>query len=127
MTSSANHDLRVLILAPFGKDATLIETVLRECGISAYTIPSTLALAAAIVEGAGAAIVTEEVLPDGSIGVLAQRLSEQPPWSDVPIIVLTGGGTTTAETEDAVRSRAPLGNDLSPAQLWDAARSACAR
>src|SRR5262249_49707705 len=41
---------------------------------------------------------------------LAQRLSIQAPWSDFPIIVLTGSGMSTATTESAVRSRAPLGN-----------------
>ncbi len=125
-----NNDLRVLILAPFGKDATLIETVLRESKIESLAVLTIGALAAALNEGAGAAILTEEVLQDESIGALAKLLTEQPPWSDVPIIVLTGGGMSTAATEGAVRSRAPLGNvallerPLRPATLISSVKTA---
>jgi signal transduction histidine kinase len=61
---------------------------------------------------------------------LAQKLSAQPPWSDFPIIVLTGSGLSTASTESAVRSRAPLGNvtllerPLRPVTLISTVRSA---
>jgi signal transduction histidine kinase len=109
-SSHSNNDLRVLILAPFGKDGTLIGAVLQECDIKSVTVPTLEALIAGIRDGAGAAIVTEEVLQHESISVLAKLLADQPPWSDFPIIVLTGGGMSTAATEIAVRSRAPLGN-----------------
>jgi signal transduction histidine kinase len=110
MSNESNNDLRVLVLAPFGKDGTLIETVLRHSGMDVHGMQSIVEFANAIGEGAGAAVITEEVLQDETIGVLAQRLASQPPWSDFPIIVLTGGGMSTAATEVAVRSRAPLGN-----------------
>ena len=131
-SNAANNDLRVLILAPFGKDGSLIEAVLRESQINSVTMPALEALIGAIAEGAGAAIVTEEVLQHESIGVLAKLLSDQPAWSDFPIIVLTGGGGTTAATETAVRSRAPLGNvsllerPLRPATLISSVRTALA-
>jgi signal transduction histidine kinase len=57
-------------------------------------------------------------------------LSLQPRWSDFPIIVLTGSGLSTATTELAVRSRAPLGNvtllerPLRPVTLISTVRSA---
>ena len=50
--------------------------------------------------------------------------------SDFPIVVLTGGGISTAATEHAVRSRAPLGNvsllkrPLRPATLISSVRTA---
>jgi signal transduction histidine kinase len=87
-------------------------------------------LQAAICEDAGAAVIAEEVLQNGAIGALALRLSAQPPWSDFPIIVLTGSGMSTASTESAVRSRAPLGNitllerPLRPVTLISSVRSA---
>ena len=127
-----NNDLRVLIFAPFGKDASLIDTVLRETKIESLAVPSPAALADALNQGAGAAIVTEEVLQQKTIGVLSELLAQQPPWSDFPFIVLTGGGTSTAATEVAVRSRAPLGNvallerPLRPATLISSVRTALA-
>lgn len=126
----SNNDLRVLILATFGKDGNLIEAVLRDCKIASVAVATIEELTSAIAVGAGAAIVTEEVLQHESIGILAKLLSEQPPWSDFPIIVLTGGGMSTAATELAVRSRAPLGNvsllerPLRPATLISSVRSA---
>src|SRR5579862_1539611 len=123
-------DLPVLVFAPFGKDATLIARVLLQSNIKIRTLPTLDELQAAISEDSGAAIITEEVLQNGAIGALAQKLSTQPRWSDFPILVLTGSGMSTASTESAVRSRAPLGNvtllerPLRPVTLISAVRSA---
>ena len=123
-------ELPVLIFAPFGKDAALISRVLRQSGIIVSSLGTLEELEGAITEHAGAAIITEEVLQNGSVGMLAQKLSAQPPWSDFAIIVLTGSGLSTASTESAVRSRAPLGNlillerPLRPVTLISAVRSA---
>jgi signal transduction histidine kinase len=120
----------VLVYAPFGKDAALIESLFRNANIAARLLGRFEDLEKSISEDAGAAIMTEEVLQNGVISALAQRLSVQPPWSDFPIIVLTGSGMSTALTESAVRSRAPLGNitllerPLRPATLISAVRTA---
>jgi signal transduction histidine kinase len=130
MTNPDTGDLPVLIFAPFGKDAALIDRVLRQSGIVTRVLPDLQELGAVISEDAGAAIIAEEVLQNGAVAALAQRLSAQPPWSDFPIIVLTGSGMSTATTESAVRSRAPLGNvtllerPLRPVTLISSVRSA---
>jgi len=130
MAEVSTGDLAVLVLAPFGKDAALIERVLLQSAIPTRVVTSVQDLGVAISEEAGAAIIPEEVLQNGTIGALAQKLSAQPPWSDFPILVLTGGGMSTASTESAVRSRAPLGNvtllerPLRPVTLISAVRSA---
>ena len=130
MTSAVTLDPQVLVFAPFGKDATLIERVLLQSALPICSLGTLSELQAAISEDAGAAIITEEVLQNGAIGPLAQKLSAQPPWSDFPVIVLTGSGLSTASTELAVRSRAPLGNvtllerPLRPVTLISAVRSA---
>jgi signal transduction histidine kinase len=130
MIDLSTADLPVLVFAPFGKDASLIERVLRQSAVAIRTLPTIQELESAVCEDAGAAIVTEEVLQNGTIGVLARKLSMQPPWSDFPIIVLTGSGMSTESTESAVRSRAPLGNvallerPLRPVTLISAVRSA---
>jgi signal transduction histidine kinase len=130
MAETATNDPPVLVLAPFGKDGALIERVLLQSAAVTRLLPSVQDLEAAICEDAGAAIIAEEVLQNGTISALAKRLSAQPPWSDFPIIVLTGSGMSTATTESAVRSRAPLGNvtllerPLRPVTLISAVRSA---
>ena len=130
MTEVTTTSLPVLVFAPFGKDAALIDRVLRQSSVSTQLLSRFQDLEDSISEDAGAAIITEEVLQNGAILALAQRLSAQPPWSDFAIIVLTGSGMSTASTESAVRSRAPLGNiallerPLRPATLISAVRTA---
>src|SRR5579871_2591062 len=130
MSEGCTTNLPVLVFAPFGKDAALIERVLRQSAVNITAFTELEVFGAAISGDAGAAIITEEVLQNGAIGALAQRLSAQPPWSDFPLIVLTGSGLSTASTESAVRSRAPLGNvtllerPLRPVTLISAVRSA---
>ena len=130
MSEFSTCDLPVLVFTPFGKDATLIARVLLQSNIKIRTLPTLDELQRAICEDSGAAIITEEVLQNGAISTLAQRLSLQPRWSDFPIIVLTGSGMSTATSESAVRSRAPLGNvtllerPLRPVTLISAVRSA---
>jgi signal transduction histidine kinase len=130
MAEISANDLPVLVFAPFGKDAALIARVLLQSDMRILTLPTLDELEAAICEDVGAAIIAEEVLQNGAIGVLAQRLSLQPRWSDFPIIVLTGSGLSTATSESAVRARAPLGNvtllerPLRPVTLISAVRSA---
>ena len=118
------------MFTPFGKDALLIEKVLRESGIAVEVCSDPSALIRTVCESAGAAIITEEVLQTEAIQNFAKTLSAQPRWSDFPIIVLTGGGVSTASTESAARSRHPLGNvsllerPLRPATLISAVRAA---
>jgi signal transduction histidine kinase len=121
---------RVVVFAPFGKDAALVERVLQQSALAVRVVRNTKELEGAIPEHAEAAVITEEVLQNGTISALAQKLSTQPPWSDFPILVLTGGGLSTASTESLDRSRAPLGNvtllerPLRPVTLTRSVRSA---
>jgi signal transduction histidine kinase len=110
MATSLHSDYRVLVLAPFGKDAVLMCEVLEHSGIPVGIVDGVGAIARCIGGGAGAAIVAEEALNEEAIELLRRNVTSQPPWSDFPIIVLTGGGATTAQTEMLVRSRTPMGN-----------------
>jgi signal transduction histidine kinase len=110
MTTSLQADYRVLVLAPFGKDAALVCEVLERSGIPVGIVDTVGAIARCVNGGAGAAIVAEEALDEESIESLGRSVAGQPAWSDFPIIVLTGGGATTPYTEMMVRSRTPMGN-----------------
>ncbi|HMC74802.1 MAG TPA: hypothetical protein VKG87_10885, partial [Terriglobales bacterium] len=130
MSNQTISDMDVLVLAPFGKDSVLIENVLQESGVQVRVANTALDLVAVIPDRAGAAIVAEEALAEEHMPELARKLEAQPTWSDFPMIVLTGGGVSTAATEFAVRARAPLGNvtllerPLRAATMISAVRSA---
>ncbi len=101
---------RVLVFAPFGKDGALIMETLERAAIRAQIVARPDELIDEISSGAGSAVLTEEALDLETVNELGRVLSLQPTWSDLPIIVLTGGGASTPETEFATRSWAPLGN-----------------
>ena len=87
---------RVLVLAPVGRDASLICSVLSDAGVHAHLCASAGDLVSALSEGAGAMLVTEEALTPDLIEMLGRRLSQQPPWSDLPILILSGHPVTEA-------------------------------
>ncbi len=90
---------RVLVLAPRGRDGELIRVLLAEQHIAAETFASSEALAARLDDDASCAIATLEALGDPSAGTLGRVLRAQPPWSDIPLIVLAGTGDASVGGE----------------------------
>lgn len=74
MKQENSSEMDVLVLAPFGKDAVLIENVLRQSNLRVRIAPSFKEIVDAVPETAGAAIVAEEALPP-AITELAQSCS----------------------------------------------------
>src|SRR5215831_8934176 len=107
MAEVTTSSLPILVFAPFGKDAALIESVLRQSSVSSRLVARFEELEMSISEDAGAAIITEEVLQNGAISALAQKLSAQPSWSDFPIIVLTGRHEHRLDRIGSAISRSP--------------------
>lgn len=81
---------RVLILAPIGRDADLIASVFGDAGIAAHRCNDAGELCALLKEGAGAVIIAEEALDPNAMALLNDTLQQQPPWSDMPVLILTG-------------------------------------
>src|SRR5207244_104533 len=51
-----------------------------------------------IADGTGALLLTEEALRLPSISELLDTLRAQPPWSELPLIILTSGGESRQAT-----------------------------
>src|SRR5688572_12156239 len=90
-----HNETRVLLIAPTGADARLSQGILADAGVSCAMCADVTALCAMLAEGAGAVVLTEEALSGPNLGQLSAALAEQPNWSDLPIIVLTQGGTNS--------------------------------
>ena len=110
MIHSRDQDSRVLILAPSGRDADLIAAALSDVGVSSSVCAASAQLANEIKIGAAAAVISEEALGEKEIEGIASALECQPPWSDLPIIVMTGGGEPNRASRQLARMRSPLGN-----------------
>jgi signal transduction histidine kinase/ActR/RegA family two-component response regulator len=79
----------ILVVAPVGRDAELMCTQLRAAGLIARTCSDLDDLCTHIDEGLGAILATEEALPADRLHVLLRKLNEQPPWSEIPLVILT--------------------------------------
>jgi signal transduction histidine kinase len=105
-----DRDLRVLVVAPTGRDAILICALLIKQGIQC-TVCSISEAALALTDGeAGALIVAEEVFTPWNVAMLGAKISAQPSWSDFPIIVLTDAGAVDPSSQKKMAFREPLGN-----------------
>ena len=104
--AEARLESRLLILAPVGKDAELTAAKLAVAGMQCHACRDLASLARALAEGAAALLIAEEALVGGT-EPLATILARQPPWSDVPILLLTQRGADSMTVADALRT---LGN-----------------
>jgi PAS domain S-box-containing protein len=86
-TGEAAFRSRVLILAPVGRDAALTRTVLDLAGLESVVCSDLYELQRNLVEGAGAAVITEEALIGQDISGIIDWIRHQPSWSDFPFIV----------------------------------------
>ena len=81
---------RIALLTPTGRDAAVAASVLENAGLTATACADMAALCRLVGAGVGAVLVAEEALSSEASAMLLAVLSEHPPWSDVPIVVLTG-------------------------------------
>ena len=101
---------RVLVHAPYGRDAPLICKVLERAGIETGVCASVDDLCSALGEDTGAALISDQSLTRASAAALAGVLNAQPIWSDLPLIVTTSGGEATEASRRRLEILEPLGN-----------------
>jgi len=108
--TSQKHELRVLVVAPTGRDGLLICDLLASKSISCVAISSAVTARIEAKMNAGAVILAEEALTLAGIDEWGELITEQPSWSDLPVILLTDAGEVDRESQRKMRAREPLGN-----------------
>src|SRR5690242_21504716 len=81
---------RVLAHAPMARDRTLVAHMLGRAGITHAICPDLPALARTIPDGVGALLLGEEALDEPGLDELTQLIADQPPWSDLPVLLVAG-------------------------------------
>jgi signal transduction histidine kinase/CheY-like chemotaxis protein len=85
----------VLVLAPIGRDAAEIGRILAGMDVPTKAPGGLATLCEDLLPDGGATVaallVAEEALAGGADALVA-CLARQPPWSDLPVVVLTAGG-----------------------------------
>jgi signal transduction histidine kinase len=78
----------VLIVAPVGRDASACAKLVERAGLSAKVCRDIAELVVQLGSGADVVLLTEEALYGDSIDDIAEWVKAQPPWSDLPFVVL---------------------------------------
>src|SRR5687768_10037220 len=82
------REQRVLVLASDDADASFVRAVLSSAGLAGDFCADGDALCAAVDEGAGALVVADGALTPAKAACLQETLGRQPPWSDLPLVLL---------------------------------------
>src|SRR5471032_981084 len=98
---------RVLIYAPTGQDAPLAARMLAMARIDSTVCATPAELARQLALDCGCVLTVEEALAAGGFTRLHDSVTQQPTWSDLPILLLTHRGADSLAVRQAV---AALGN-----------------
>jgi signal transduction histidine kinase len=90
--SRMHKNERVIIIAPVGQDAAAMATLLDDQGFETQICNGLAEYSRQMTDSAGALLLTEEGLESEQGSLLLDLLKEQPPWSELPLIILTSGG-----------------------------------
>src|SRR5438876_5002323 len=82
----------VFIIAPVGQDAETMAALLDAKGFETQICHGLDEFSRQIMDSAGALLLTEEALESARASLLLDALKVQPPWSELPLIILTSGG-----------------------------------
>ncbi len=87
----------MLLLAPTRRDREVTLDLLRRAAVAGVACDHLIEAVSAIDAGIGALLMTDAALTDPSLHELKAALSRQPPWSEVPIILLCREGNGIRE------------------------------
>jgi signal transduction histidine kinase/CheY-like chemotaxis protein len=86
---SSSDDERVLLVAPTRRDAEVTCALLLKAEVLCQSFDKLIELAEQMKQGVGALMLTDRALFDEDFEAILQVLDHQPPWSDVPVVLLT--------------------------------------
>ena len=123
----AELEQRILLRTATSKDALMASAVLERARFVSHACADMTELASELARGAGAIMVAEEVIAGAAISQLTDALSAQPPWSDVPVLVLARRGADSlaiAQVMDEFANVTVIERPMRVASLVSTVRSA---
>jgi signal transduction histidine kinase/CheY-like chemotaxis protein len=108
--AGSSDSVRVLIVAPLGRDAAIAGAILGEAKLPLLVCPDLACLLEELKDGLGVALVAEEALQSADYPTLVRWVEQQPAWSDLPIVLIAHRGGGMERNPTARRMAAALGN-----------------
>jgi len=110
VTRESSIDPRFLIVAPVGRDGELICGLLKSCGFAAECTPSIGGSSRLDSSSLLGLILTDEALAGDGVECLHALVEAQPPWSDLPVLLLSSGPREPQYAAVASRVRMEIRN-----------------
>jgi signal transduction histidine kinase/ActR/RegA family two-component response regulator len=101
------RERRVLVMAPTVRDGALTRSLLERADLASEVFDDLSRLCQELERGAAAIVLPEEAVAEGGRGPVARHVASQPPWSDLPILILARPGAVSADVAEAMEM---LGN-----------------
>jgi two-component system, sensor histidine kinase len=120
-------EFRVLLLAPTLRDGRVTQELLERANISCASCRSASSMATELGSGVGAILLTDSAFSDPQFDHLLAALARQPPWSDIPVVLLFHSGPPTplaAQTLDWLRNVTLLERPTSSRTLLSSVKAA---
>lgn len=95
-------EMRVLLLLPTVKDVDLTVAFLQRMEITGYRCSTLAEVCDELDRKAGAIVVAEEAVDQEDSECLTHWLDRQPPWSDLPVIILARPGADSATANKSI-------------------------
>lgn len=127
MSQQPDAERRILLRVATARDATMACEVLARAGMQAQVCASMAELIAELPRGAGALMIAEELMAGDAQRSLTRALAAQPPWSDLPVLVLARQGADSqaiVQVMDEFANVTVIERPMRVAALVSAARSA---
>ncbi len=96
----ARLEQRVLVLAPLGRDASMVGGVLERANLGVLICKDADQLYGVLSQGAGAVLLTEQALSKHAVAQLRETLTREPPWSDLPVLICTSRASSSDPADD---------------------------
>ena len=107
----ATPKVSVAILTPTGRDGAVASHILARFGIESKVCRNMEEICRLISDdGMGVILIAEEALRTSERSQLFDTLNQQPSWSDIPIILLTGEGELSSSLPRALSGVTEKGN-----------------
>src|SRR5215217_8210826 len=106
MTAPAESEgelgMRVLVLAPLGRNADVLRRVVVEAGMTCKVCGDPQFVFEETKRGVGVLLLTSEALNVTTMEPLVRMLAEQPTWSDLPLVIVGGDDEINSTRASAV-------------------------
>src|SRR6185436_2461449 len=104
MDFDADVETRVLLLAPTARDGEITCRILANAGMVCCPVRNLHRLSEELRIGAGAVLLTDEAFSATGAEELRAVLDSQPPWSEVPMVVMMPGALDSAAAQRMMKA-----------------------